>query len=274
MRRLGSVLKNGLPKIDAAFYGEGGTGKTTLLGQFAQDERTGPAFWVDAAGNCQILEVHGIELLGFRLDGYKDILKVVDFFQTGQSVKHPLRTELELPADLQFNSLIVDTMSHVQQRLIDYIMELYPDPNLKGTDLIQVIATKHGAKIIGTFLDLTRKILALPVHTFSTFQLYEKVNFSGGAGGEITGASVQKQLQLYGSSRVIVPPYYTLMGELTKAQGIDPATKKPGTVTVVTWRDVDKAGKNQLSRSMPEKIINPTANEILNFIENDWKKEN
>jgi hypothetical protein len=270
MRTLNTVLMDGLPKMAAAFYGEGGTGKTTLLGQFASDPRTSPMFWIDAVGNPQVLQLQGITLYGFALDHYRDVIEVVDFFNSGQSPKHPLRAKLELPGDLVFKSLTIDTASYLQQRLMDHIYELSPDTQLKKQGLVQIEATKHGSKIIGTYLSLVRTILAVPVHTFMTYQYFEKVAFQGAGDGTIGGASTQAQVQLYGSSRVIIPPWHNLLGLLEKTQGIDPRTKRPGTLTSLTWRAPDKTGKNQLSTSLPEKMLNPTAVEILDAIQQDW----
>lgn len=271
MKKLNSILYAGLPKIDAAFYGEGGVGKTTLLGQFHSDDRTGPTLWVNAQGNPQILEVQGIPLYGFTLEHYKDVLEAIDFMASGQSAKHPLRSKMEWPADLHFKSITVDTASYLQQRLMDYIWELSGDSGLKQQGLVQIEAMKHGAKIVGTYLDLTRKLLALPVHTFFAYQYFEKVNFVSGAGGEVVGANVQAQVQLYGSSRVIVPTWHNVMGLLQREAGIDRLTKKPVTNTTVTWRGPDKTGKMQLTMGLPEKMVNPTAKEILDAIEKSWQ---
>lgn len=272
MRKLGTALfEDGMPKVDAGFYGEGGTGKTTLLGQFHEDPRTGPTFWIDAQGNPQILEVQGTKLWGFKLEEYKDVLEPIDFFLNNQPAKHPLRDKLELPPDLVFKSITIDTASFLQQRLMDYIYALSPDGKMKSQGLVQIEATKHGAKIAGTFLDLTRKILALPVHTFLTYQYHEKVNFQGTSDGSITGANIQAQVQLYGSSRVIIPPWHTVMGLLVKESGFHPQTKKPQTSTVVYWRAPDKTGKMQLTDKLPEKMIDPTAKEILDAIQTSWQ---
>lgn len=270
MRPLGTTLSDGLPKIDMGLYGEGGTGKTTLLGQFHEDPRTGPTFWIDAQGNPQILEVQGAKLSGFKLEQYKDVLEPIDFFMNDQPPKHPLRAKLEMPPDLRFKSLTVDTGSFLQQRLMDYIYEISPDTTLKKQGLVQIEATKHGAKIAGTYLDLMRKILALPVHTFVSYQYYEKVNFQGSSDGSIMGANVQAQVQLYGSSRVIIPPWHNMMGLLVKEAGFD-ANRKACTNTVVYWRAPDKTGKNQLTTQLDEKMVNPTAKEILDAIEASWK---
>lgn len=269
MKALGTILYDGLPKIDMGLYGEGGTGKTTLLGQFHQDPRTGPTFWVDARGNPQILEIEGTKLYGFQLEEFRDVLEPVDFFLNKQPAKHPLRAKLELPPDLLFKSITVDTASFVQQRMMDYIYELSPDSALKKQGLVQIEATKHGAKIAGTFLDLTRKLLTLPVHTFLSYQYFEKVNFTGTSDGSIAGANIQAQVQLYGSSRVIIPPWHNMMGLMVKEAGFD-ANRKPCTNTVVYWRAPDKTGKAQLTNRLPEKMINPTAKEILDAIQANW----
>lgn len=272
MQKLGTILYDGLPKMTAAFYGEGGTGKTTLVGQFANDPRLAPVFWVNAQGNPQVLELQGQHLVGFDLDHYKDMLETIDFFASNQSVNNPLRKKLDLPPDLMFRTLVIDTASFLQQRLMDYIYELSPDTMLKKQGLVQIEATKHGAKIVGSFLSLVRKIMALPVHTILTYQLYEKVNFVQGAGDTIAGANVHKQIQLYGSSRVIVPPWHNLMGHVEKVEGLDPKTKKRGTLVKLTWRAPDKTGKNQLSVSLDESMLNPSATEILDAIQQDWAK--
>lgn len=272
MRKLGTPLfPDGLPKIDMGLYGEGGTGKTTLLGQFNDDPRTGPTLWVDAQGNPQTLEIQGTKLWGFKLEHYRDVLVAVDFFLNNQPSKHPLRDKIDLPPDLVFKSLTVDTASFLQQRLIDYVVEVTPVRDAKKEGLIQVEATTHGARIAGTFLDLTRKILALPVHTFMSYQYHEKVNFQGTADGKIVGANTIAQVQLYGSSRVIIPPWHNAMGLLVKMDGFDPKTKKPCTVTKVYWRAPDKTGKMQLTDRLPEVMENPTAKEILDAIQESWK---
>ena len=261
----------GIPKINAAFYGPGGVGKTTLAAGFATHPLTSPALWIDCYGNPHLLVLNESIQYGFTLEDWRDMEKPIDFFMSKQPANHPMRKDWGIPEDVVFRSVIIDTLSDEQRLLIDYIIEKRPG---RDTDLVKIEAKVHGAEIGGTTLHLVRQLLSCPVHTIVTYQLYEKLNFVGDDKGSIVSVGSKNEISLWGSSRQIIPPWHNLMAELVFEEQLirqgNRMVRKP--VLVAYFRDTRSIGKNQLSPSMGEKMEDPTAEKILAYIEKDWSE--
>lgn len=267
-----------VPKLNFAVYGEGGSGKSTLLKGFDADPRTGPALWIDVLGNPYLFAQD--LTFGMELETWDDILEPVDFLRQGQPARHPFRKRWDIPKDLVFKSLVVDTFSSWQQLLIDFLVSEKPVNKGKMRDIVKVDARTHGNEIAGTTLSIIRQILTVPVHTLVSYQLQDKLIFSTNDGKSISSVDTKQEIALYGSSRTLIPPWHNLMGALRyeKFTKTEEVTKRGRTVekpvvytaNVIRWRDTDGVGKNQVAPSLGEELVEPTAAKILDAIEQHW----
>lgn len=277
-------LFNGIPKLNMAIYGEGGAGKTTLAAGFAADPRTSPALWIDAMGNPQLFILSGKIQYGISIEKWQDLEEPLEFLLQKQPARHSFRRTYEqltgtpLPPEVIFKSLVIDTFTFEQQKLIDYIVDYKPSSGknvVPGTT--KVDAKIHGGEIAGTTLALMHQILSSPVHTFVTYQVYDKLIFTAGDGGQVLDVGTKSQIHLYGSARNLIPPWHNLMGKLDYVKKLvkdDKGKQVAMSVPVIYWRDTESTGKNQIAPSLGEQLEFPTASKILDAIEEDWSSLN
>lgn len=270
-----TVTANGvtLPKMNVGVVGPGGSGKTTIFGGFASDPRLAPVFWANAGGNPNLLISSGVIQWGMEVTDWRDILPMLDFFSLGQPARHEFRTKWEVPADVKFNGLVLDTGSFFQQLIVDDVYKSKPGSG----DLVKIEATKHGSEITGTTLALARRIMVLPVHTFVSYQLYNKLDIQAKAGGGVDSISSKDAIQLYGVSRDILPSLHNLMMLLQQKEVLefDKNLKKNvhRQVVVARFRDMSSVSKNQISPGLGEEMSDVSAEKILDTIEADWKEK-
>ncbi len=277
---------NEIPSLRMGVYGAAGQGKTTLLSTFAADPRTGPALWLNCAGNPQLLLRNGTLPFVLDLEVAEDILSPLSYLLSGQSQGHEFyRKYKEYLPDQPFQSVVIDTLSDWQGLLIDSIVGIKSN-NLGAYDIMKVETpspTKHGKDIAGKTLFAARQMLvALDLHVFVGFQEFTNVVFDGNESGAIVKGGKARQISLWGQSRMRVPTWLNLMGRmywrdkmvmedvvLSNGQTKQRQVKKP--VVVISWRDTEAHVKNQIAEGLGLELEDPTAQLILDIIEEEYK---
>lgn len=275
-----------LPTIKLGVYGAPGQGKTTLLGGFASDPRTGPALWLDCGGNPQLVVRSGFATTVLTMETATDILAPLDYLLGGQNNRHQFYRDFgNLFPDEPFKSLIIDTFSDWQGLLIDKIVGI-DSSNLSRYSIMNVEApspTKHGKEIAQRTLFAARQmLLALDMNIFVAFQEHEGVEFEAGAGGSIASGSKKNKIALWGQSRMRIPAWLNLMGRMYwERQIVEEEVEVRGRKTtrqvgvdkpVIKWVDSEAHVKNQIAPSLGTGLVDPTAKQILNLIEQDYSQ--
>jgi hypothetical protein len=276
---------NEIPTLKVGVYGAAGQGKTTLLAGFNQDLRTAPCLWLNCAGNPNMLLRNGQLEFALDLVTAEDLLSPLSYLLSGQSHKHEFYRKFgEHFPDQPFKSLVIDTFSDWQGLLIDSIVGIKSDK--LGTYNIMKVETpsptKHGKDIAGKTLFAARQMLiALDVHVFIGFQEFTNVVFDGNETGQITRGGKARQISLWGQSRMRVPTWLNLMGRMYWEAGVKMEEVEIGGKTkrkqvrddyvVIAWQDPEAHVKNQVAESLGTELKKPTAEKILNLIEEEYK---
>lgn len=283
-QRMTAPKQGQLPIIKFGVYGAAGQGKTTLLEGFHTDPRTGPSLWLNVGGNPQMLLKRGTLDFAIGLDNFQDFLEPLNFLLTNQPERHPFRKRWDIAPDFRFKSLVIDTFSDLQGLLIDSVVGIKSeDIGSMDVQRIEVPSpTTHGKEIAGKTLFAARQmLLALNLHVFVSFQEFDNVVFIGDESGKILSGTKKAQISLWGQSRMKVPTWLNLMGRMYWMKGglvlteVSPGKKinKPDFYPVITWVDDEAHVKNQLAPSLGQQLDRPSADKILNLIEQDYKGE-
>lgn len=266
---------NNIPQLKFGLYGPPGQGKTTLAAQFATDPRTGPALWLDIAGNPQrAMQKYDLPFV-LSLEKPEDVLSPLNYLLTGQQAAHPFYQEWgqHFPDNTPFKLLVVDTMSDWQGQLINQLTGVDKEQfqNLDIHTLAEIEPPdprKHGKEIAARTLYVGREMLFnLPIHVILVFQEFSIVSFTGEE-GKITGGQLLSKIDLYGQSKDKLPAWMNLMGRMKFTEVLSEKGKQ--LQPIIAFVDSEAHVKNQVAKGLGKKLPNPTAAKILDLIEKDF----
>lgn len=248
-RRSVQTTTDGVPLLKAMIYGVGGTGKTTLGFSFNADPRTGPALILNASGNPDWALREQPDAVVIDLEAYTDIDLPYEFLLAGQPAGHRFRKAYGISDDIVFKSLIIDTFSDWQIRMIDSITA-GPKAGLsdaRGPTL------KERSPILSKTVKPARELMTtLDMHVVLLMQERTKINLEGG-----TETSVP---WIDGGARELIPSWANFVGH-TNNQLINKEI-----VPVLTWRSpsLTSLTKNQWVPTIPERgLAVPTATKLF-----------
>ena len=131
--------------VRIGIYGPGGTGKTTLAGTVVKSEWGGPALYLDARGNPEVIRSYGEQIQVITLASFKQIEMV--------------RKDLIMDSSRPFKSVILDNLSEMHAMCLRDLYGETADVDWRQhaaatADMLQLarnwsdLATIHGLNII------------------------------------------------------------------------------------------------------------------------------
>jgi hypothetical protein len=251
-RRTVQTTSDGLPLIKAMVYGFGGTGKTTLAFTFNQDKRTAPTLVLNASGNPDWLMRRDPTAVVIDLEKYEDIDLPFSFLLQGQPETHKFRKDYDIPGDVVFKTLVVDTFSDWQVRMIENVTGQLGQTLLsdaRGPTL------KERGPILSKTIKPARELLTtLSLHVVLLLQERTKINIEGGTESSIPWID--------GGARELIPSWANFVGHMTN-QNVD-----KNIVPVLTWKSASLVAytKNQWVPDINERgMAAPTASKLFDL---------
>lgn len=261
-------IKDPLPLLRLMLYGLGGTGKTHLAASFADDPRSAPVLLINSGGNPEMVLVGESPPLVVDLDSYRDLDVIYDFLAGGQPANHNLRTTLGWPNNLVFKTVVIDTLSDLQQQVV--VSAANPRYTSGKFSALQKPDIQSWQKIGTWTVNMARDFLRLPLNIILVLQQKTKIDIERGA-SEIRPA-------LDGQSAEIVPAWVHLMGQMEQVRD-----SNGDLVPKVWWESTTGHSwtKNQLAPrqtvggkqldGLGRGMQGPTASRILDAVENYYK---
>lgn len=257
-RRSVATTSDGVPLLKAMIYGFGGTGKTTFAFSFQEDERTAPILVLNASGNPDWPMRANPDVVVIDLDAYEDIDLPYAFLHAGQPAAHEFRKRFDIPQEVVFKTVIVDTFSDWQQKLIESVTGQQTVTKLsdaRGPTL------KERSPILSKTIKPARELLTtLNLNVILCLQERTKINIDGGS--ETCVPFID------GGARELVPSWANFVGHLSNQGITKPDSKERVIVPVLTWRSasIESYTKNQWVPSIDERgLAAPTATKLLDL---------
>lgn len=276
-------------RLAAIVMGWPGSGKTHFGASFNLDERTSPALMLNASGNPEQVLDTDPGLVVWNMAFSQDIDLPFNFLAMGQPEKHRFREACELPPDVKFKSVVVDTLTDWQLMKAVELLQIQhkqaakdeagnPLPTL-STEYLSNISAVGQIKpafwqdlMLSTINTAQGLISKLPgINVIMLLQLHNKIDFSGGAPSVVPW--------LLGQSRDALPGWVRLVAEIRQAHLVaqdkgkvlwpngKPATDTAPFLTTIPLPGVASPLKNQLNVSLGRGVWVPTATKILNLME-------
>lgn len=250
VRRTVQRTSDGVPLLKAIVYGFGGTGKTTFAFTFNQDERTAPALVLNASGNPDWAMSLDPGIVVLDLETYEDIDLPFAFLHAGQPEKHSFRRQYDIPSELVFKTLVIDTFSDWQIKMIE---SMTGDPVALSDARAPTLRERSPIK--SKTIKSARELLTnLNLHVVLVTQETTKINIEGGTESSLPWID--------GGARDIIPSWANFVGHMTNK-----AIEK-NIMPVLTWRSASVASytKNQWVPTIEERgLAGPTATKLLNL---------
>jgi AAA domain len=191
-------------RLIALFYGDPGSGKTTLCGTAQNDDRTAPILYIDAGSNPSVLERvnDSITIFGLEKGSMEPLLQ---WLERGQPKEHAC---VDWGLKPGFKTVVVDHLTDVQS-WYDAMIHV---PNADSP--VPISTFQHHGMMLGSTTNFVRRFAMLPQHILMTAQ--ERSAMSEG-GIHYTNAPA-----LQGASRERVPAYFMLVARICVPEQIDP----------------------------------------------------
>lgn len=262
-------------------YGESGTGKTTLIGSFQEDERSAPLLVLDCGGQPISLRFLDPAPLVLTIEETADLNPPYNWIAEGQpwdtietwrsSPRAELGTTLFATAVYdyfdgkpgRFKTIAVDGISDLQQTCIRQISK---QPERPG-DVPKLIELQHWGQVRAQTTNIAGLMYKLPdVHVVMSALTDHKYI-------EAFGRTEYSPL-LNTKSAMEVPSYAQIVGRLMNVTSLNAREQRdakqvaPDAFCVLrTAGDADFAAKWQGVREPPKALFNPTASALLDIIE-------
>jgi hypothetical protein len=162
-------------------YGQGGTGKTRFVGTLDQDERTAPVLVVNAAGNPITILSNSPPPVVATLEALKDLDVIYAFLKSGQPKKHKFREAMELPPEVVFKSLAIDTLTEVQVMKNEELSKAAGGAVTRAGNPLQI---QEWGESLRFMVHVTRLLYDLDLHVILTAQ--ERIDLGTGRGKRTT----------------------------------------------------------------------------------------
>lgn len=249
------------PLLRLLVFGAGGTGKSTLIASFDQAMNGKRVLILEAGGNpISIMDLEP-EPVVVSITATTDLDRIYSFL-LNQSDKHPLRSELGLPPDMEFGAVAFDTVTELQLLIMDELLNIKAKPT--GFRKVQI---QEWGDITGNTIHVVRMFRNLPLHLIVACQerheyddlteLTNSVPMIRGQGGEA------------------IPAYADLACRLVRKPYREPS--QPGQQKTVGGKSTIKTvaffepgttwfAKNQAAPGLLTELVDPTGEKILSAV--------
>lgn len=264
-----------VPLLRMLVYGAPGTGKTRFIGTFDDVEDTRRVLILNAMGNPSVLASRPERPFVFDVSSLADVSRVVEFFSRGQPADHPFRSQFEIPREVRFNTIAIDTLTELQQIIVYESAGVPYDVGVGVRDLsvIPELTRASWGGVLMRTTNVVRYLCQLPVHVVFVTQERAVVD-------ERLGQVVGYAPALQGASAVYVPAVANLVGRMVRRvsdAGRTVAREDPEGGRTVSVLFLDGAGmtqaKNQLGVNLGSKIIDPKAETFIKAMKGGSKNE-
>lgn len=244
-------------------YGEGGSGKTRFINSFDKDPRTARVLHLSFAGNPVSIMMEDPEPFVIECSNPDDVNLPWEFLVKGQPKKHRFRDVYELPEDLIFKTVAIDTLTEVQRQV---------NARLVGAERIPTgwkkMRIQDWGDSFGVMLNIARLFYEdcpraiPPLHVVMSVQ--QRIDYDD----KEQVAKIHVALQ--GQAKDTVHQYAELAARLER-RAILPKDAPPGTkaeIGTVAFFDIVGAqwAKNQLSMALGTSMAFPTGAKILDTV--------
>ncbi len=263
-------------------YGESGTGKTTLVGSFQEDERSSPLLVLNCGGQPISLRFLDPPPLVLEIEGTADLNPPYNWFLEGQPWETitnvvergkvpPSREAMPFYQAVhsyfggqpgQFKAVAIDGISDLQQTCV---REISKQPKRPG-DRPKLVELGHWGTVRQQTNQIVTLMYGLEVHVLMTALTDHKYI-------EAFGRTEYSPL-LNTKSAMEVPAQAQIVGRLVAVVALNVRERRdakqaaPDAFNVLrTACDVDFAAKWQGVREPPAALFNPRAKDLLNIIE-------
>ena len=251
--------------IKLLVYGASGVGKTRLCGTFDQDERTARALILNAAGNPITLRDNSPPPIVFDVTSFSDVSEVINFLRAPKP-DHPFRKRYDIPPDVNFKTVVVDTITELQRIIVYEVAGLPYDVGSSGPiDLTQSPITRLADwnLILSRMLSLVSVLVQLPLHVVITAQERLITNETDSISSYVP--------MIQGAAQVHIPAYMNIVGRLVRRvrlpDGSVASSEDTGTRRTASVLFTESGGryyaKNQYDPEIPRELVDPTATKLL-----------
>jgi hypothetical protein len=250
------------------FYGDPGTGKTTLLGTGMEDPRTTPMLWLDCGGNPESIRHNAHLPTILHIDRIDDLNAPHDWLLKGQPDKHPFVTmceKLEVQLTPPYKSIVaVDCMTELQRM---YIKKFSGNADKHPGDELAAVELREWGTTLMALINMISQYKQLPMHVFTTCHEDERRDKSG--------AYLRSTVWLWGQGRVEVPAYMLAQIRLVRTNEIpaDMRTKlaERGQSDAINIAYFDQLGPFDAKQQYVAKRLGwmpaPTLSKVLDVLE-------
>jgi hypothetical protein len=240
-------------------YGQGGSGKTRFIRTFDDDPRTARVLILSYAGNPVSIMLEDPEPFVIECDTPEDTNLPWQFLVAGQPEKHRFRDAYEVPKDMIFRTVAIDTLTELQRQVNARIAGVSQTPAGWNKMRIQDWGESFGhmlniARLFYTNLTECKR----PVHVIMSVQERSEMDSEN---------KVEKiSVALQGQAKDTVHQYAELGARLAQRTIAKPG-QEPTIGTVAFFSVMGKVwAKNQLAMSLGNDMAFPTAGKILDKV--------
>lgn len=253
--------------LKALIYGTGGSGKTRFIRTFDDDERTARVLILSFAGNPVSIMLEDPEPFVIDCEAPEDTNLPWQFLVQGQPERHPFREKYDVPPDMEFGTVAIDTLTEIQRMINARLVGATNIPTGWKKMRIQDWGDSFGQMLnIARLFYENLTMCPKPVHVVMSVQERTELDSQD----VISKISVALQ----GQAKDTIHQYAELVIRLAQRNISKPGTK-PTTGTVAFFTPGSTVfAKNQLALTLGDDMVYPTAGKILDKILEapQWKK--
>lgn len=255
-----------VPTLKAFFYGDPGSGKTTLISSAMFDARTAPLLMLTCAGNPESIRRQTPLPTIVELEATKDLNVVYDWLLKGQPAEHAfVRDVLGTAPDKPFRSIALDTITEYQRIAMD---EITGNVGRKLGDDLKFAERRDWGQALARITQVARWLFRLNMSVFITAQERREVE-------EATG-TMSYEPSLWGGAAREVPGYSLLTMRLVRRANMSMADRKDMTPEVKkqseaarTTAFIDQMGRflaKEQYGGLPPVMTEPTVAKLMTAI--------
>jgi hypothetical protein len=222
---------------------------------------------VNAAGNPITILSNSPPPVVATLEALKDLDVIYAFLKSGQPKKHKFREAMELPPEVVFKSLAIDTLTEVQVMKNEELSKAAGGAVTRAGNPLQI---QEWGESLRFMVHVTRLLYDLDLHVILTAQ--ERIDLGTGRG--------KTRPFLQGQASDIVPSYAELIGRMTrrkakKKSGVSEDDDEGAVVTVCHWEAEGRVVvKNQVAPlTLGPFTVEPTVAKVLDAVERQVKRQ-
>jgi len=251
-------------------YGPAGSGKTRFGGTLNLDERTAPVLFLNAVGNPVSLRDYDPQPYVVDVESLRDVSYIFNFLRT-QRPDHPFRQQLNIPEDVVFKSVVLDTLTEMHRMITCEVAgmpyEFYTRDLSSETPVDFSESPKleysHWQQVLTRTLNVVSLFLRLPMHVVLIAQENRLTDEEG--------KEIGFEPLFQGQSRRYVPTWAEIVAHIQRRSSMvetPGGTMRRRTISVMRFSASDKYyAKNQVSIALGKEMEQPTVTKILDLIE-------